>query len=398
MPIPSMPSRRAVLAGGLAVLGAGASPLAWRGRRAWAQADPILIALAAPMTGNSAAFGLNAQRGAEFASEAINAAGGIAGRPVTFEVFDDRGTPRDSAAVAQSIAEDDRFFAVLGHVNSSSTLAAMPIYAEVGLPVLNASSSNPTITEQGWSNFIRMTIRGDYGAQQYSAYAINNLGRRRLGIVFANNDFGRALRDDMIKAVAVLPGEVVAEAGFTPGVDKDFAAVITDFRAREVDAIMLNTEYTEGGLFVGQAKGLGLTDVAVVGPDTLLYDSYIELSQGAADGTTILAAYDPFRDDPLTRSFMDGFVGRYDSLPSQVAVFTHDLFYLLKEAVEVHDATSATLIETVKSMRVNLAGGAYAWNAKGDVTDRTFAVIRVENGAFVSTGAVVDETGLEAIR
>jgi len=121
------------------------------------------------MTGGSAAFGLNAQRGTELAVQAINREGGIGGQPLQVEVFDDRSVPRDAAAVAQRIARNDRFLCVLGHVDSSSTLAAMPIYAEERIPVVNASSSNPTITEQGWTNFVRLTIRGDYGAQQYSA-------------------------------------------------------------------------------------------------------------------------------------------------------------------------------------------------------------------------------------
>ncbi|MEM8551501.1 MAG: ABC transporter substrate-binding protein [Pseudomonadota bacterium] len=364
-----------------------------------AQEDPIKIAIAAPMTGNSAAFGQNAERGAEMAVEAINAAGGINGRMIEYDIFDDRGVPREAASVANAIAaEADEYFAVLGHINSSATLAGMPIYNEVGIPVINASSSNPTITEQGWENFIRMTIRGDYGAQQYSAYAINNLGRKKLGIVFVNNDFGRALRDDMMRAVEVLPAEVVAEAGFTPGVDKDFSAVITEFKNAGVDAVMLNTEYTEGGLFVGQAANLGLTDIAVVGPDTLLYDSFLDLSQGAAEGANILAAYDPYAENALTTSFMSSFQERYDTLPSQVAVFTHDLFYLLKAAIEEEGATRDTLIDTIKGMNFQGAGGQYAWDEKGDVKDRTFAVIEVTGDGFKSTGLSVDEDGLEVLR
>lgn len=387
-------TRRGVVGGALT----GAVALSLRSPAAAQGTGPIRIAVAAPMTGGSAAFGANAQRGAETATEAINAASGIAGRPVAFELLDDRGTPRDAAAVAQRIVADEGFFAVIGHVNSSSTLAAMPIYAEAGFPVINASSSNPTITEQGWPNFIRMTIRGDYGAQQYSAFAINNLGRKKLGIVFANNDFGRALRDDMMKAVGVLDGKVVAEVGFTPNVDKDFAATITDFKAKGVDALMLNCEYTEGGLFLGQAKTLGLVDAAVVGPDSLLYDPLITLAQGGAENAYILAAYDPYANKPTTRAFMDGFRKRYNSLPSQVAVFTHDLFYVLKEAVENRKATSKTLIETIKGMRFEGAGGAYAWNAKGDVKDRTFAVVQVKGNRFTSTGQSVNEKGLEKLR
>ena len=384
--------RAASLTAAGAVIGSG--PLG----PARAEDGPLLIAVAGPMTGDSAAMGENARRGADTALAAINAADGIGGRKVAYEIFDDMGTPKEAATVAQRIVDAGKYAAVIGHVNSSCTLAAMPIYSDVGLPVLCGSSSNPAVTESGWTNIVRMTIRDDYGAQEYSAFAINNLGKKKLGVFFANDDYGRGLRDEMAKAAEALGGIFAAEAGFTPNADKDFSAVISDFKARGVDAFMLNCNYTEGGLFLGQAKGLGLAGIPTVGPDALLYNEFISLSQGAAEGAYILAAYDPYASAPMTQDFMSAFAKTYGgALPSQVAVFTHDFFFLIKAAVQA-GATSKTLIEKVKAMSLDAAGGHYAFDAKGDVTGRTFAVVTVKDGKFASTGRSVDEKGLAALR
>lgn len=364
------------------------------GRMSLAQGAPIRIAVAAPMTGDSASMGLNAQRGAEAAMKVIEASGGPS---VTYDIFDDMGQPREAASVARRIADSGDYDLVVGHVNSSCTLAAMPIYAEAGIPVLCGSSSNPQVTESGWDNIIRMTIRGDYGAQQYSAFAVNNLGKKKLGILFANDDFGRGLRDEMAIAAEALGAEVVAEAGFTPNLDKDFSSVVSSFKNAGADAFMLNCNYTEGGLFLGQAKSLGVTDVATVGPDSLLYNEYIELSQGGAEGSYILAAYDPYADSALTQGFMTQFHEDYDALPSQVAVFTSDLFILAQQLIAA-GSTPETLIDDIKATRFEGVGGLYSWDQKGDVKDRTFAVITVKDGEFASTGDSVDETGLEALR
>jgi branched-chain amino acid transport system substrate-binding protein len=366
-------------------------------RPAFADDGVVTLAIAAPMTGNDGAQGLNAKQGADMAVAEINAAGGIGGKKVAYDIFDDMGTPKEAAAVAQRILDANKYAAVVGHVNSSCTLAAEPIYSEAGMPVLCGSSSNPAVTSSGWTNLIRMTIRDDYGAQELSAFAINNLGKKALGILFANDDYGRGLKDEMVRAVSVLPGKVVAQAGFTPNVDKDFSSIITDFKSKGVDVFMLNCNYTEGGLFLGQAKGLGITVVPTVGPDSLLYDKFMELSQGAAEGSYILTAYDPYATDPVTKTFMDGFMKAYSSLPSQVAVFTHDLFLLAKAAMD-GGATSATLIKTIKGMSFSGAGGKYSWDEKGDVKDRTFAVIQVKDGKFASTGQSVNEAGLAKLR
>ncbi len=388
-------TRRRVLASASAAALASAGPsLIGRARAA---SGGVKIALAGPMTGGDASMGLNAQRGADMATAAINKAGGIGGQPVSFTIFDDQGTPLQAASVAQRIIDAGDFTAVVGHVNSSCTLAAMPIYSEAKMPVLCGSSSNPSVTDSGWTDIVRMTIRDDYGAQQYSAFAINNLKKTKPGILFANDDYGRGLRDEMVKAIKALNATLAAEAGFTPNTDKDFSSVITDFHAKGVDVFMLNCNYTEGGLFLGQAKNQGITGVPTVGPDSLLYDEFITLSQGAAEGAYVLAAYDPYSPAPATQGFMKAFTAAYSALPSEVAVFTYDFFHLLAARMAA-GATQATLISSIKAAPFEGAGGHYAWDAKGDVTGRTFAVIQVKGGKFTSTGLSVDETGLEKLR
>ena len=375
----------------------GAVAFAGLAGRARAADGTIFLAVAAPMTGNDGSMGLNAQRGADAAIATLNAAGGIAGNKVAYDIFDDQGSPREAASVARRILDADKYLAVVGHVNSSCTLAAMPVYADANMPVLCGSSSNPKVTESGWDNILRMTIRDDFGAQQYSAFAANNLGKKKLGILFANDDYGRGLRDEMVKAAQAVSAAVTAEAGFTPNVDKDFSSIITDFKSKGVDVFMLNCNYTEGGLFLGQAKGLNMSGIPAVGPDSLLYNEFIDLAQGSAEGAYLLAAYDPYSLAPGPKAFMDAFEAKYAALPSQVAVFTNDFLLLTKQLVEA-GATSATLIAAAKAAKFEGAGGHYEWDSKGDVKNRTFAVVQVKGGKFVSTGQSVNQAGLEKLR
>lgn len=387
-------NRRTVL-GGLAAATTLAAP-----RRLFAATSPLTVAIAAPMTGSSGAMGLNGDRGAQMAAAIINANGGIAGRELKYVIHDDRGTPKDAALVAQQIVQKkDEFFCVIGHVNSSCTLAAMPIYFDNKIPVLNNSSSNASITEQGWDNFIRMTLRDDFAAQQYAAFLINNNKRKKIAIFHVNNDFGRGLRDNFVKAVDALGAKVVAEGSFTPNVTRDFQPVISQMKEAGADGVFLATEYTEGGLFLAQAKDLGFLDnKTFVSPDSNLYDKFIELSLGAAEGKFIMSAFDPYAQTQVSKDMISAFQTKWNSLPSQVAVFTYDLFNLIKVAVEKNGATSETLIKTIKAMTYDGAGGKFAWSAKGDPKDRSMAVITVRDGKFASTGMTVDQSGLEKLR
>ena len=80
-------------------------------------ADTIKFAAAGPMTGPSGETGQRMRAGIELAAKEINESGGIAGKQVTIDFYDDEGKPEGAASVAQKIASDPDVFAVIGHIN-----------------------------------------------------------------------------------------------------------------------------------------------------------------------------------------------------------------------------------------------------------------------------------------
>ena len=125
-----------------------------------AVAEPIKIAVVGPMTGDAADYGHWLQRGTFLAAEEINKAGGVGGRKIELVLFDDLCQPAEAVMAGHRIAADESLFAVIGHVCSSATLAAGPIYDAAGLTVVTGSSTNPLVTEQGWTHLFR-TITSD---------------------------------------------------------------------------------------------------------------------------------------------------------------------------------------------------------------------------------------------
>ncbi len=55
---------------------------------------------------------------------------------VTFIAFDDRGDPEMATRVAQQIVRDPEVVGVIGHFALSTTLAALPVYTQAGMPLL----------------------------------------------------------------------------------------------------------------------------------------------------------------------------------------------------------------------------------------------------------------------
>ena len=107
------------------------------------------IAVAAALSGGSAEEGSYIKNGVQLVVDEINEAGGINGKKVELVSYDDQNDPKNAATVANAIAADDSILAVVGHTNSSCSLAAAAVYEDAGIPQIICSASSPKISDAG---------------------------------------------------------------------------------------------------------------------------------------------------------------------------------------------------------------------------------------------------------
>ena len=79
-------------------------------------ADEILIGHYGAMTGGTATFGVSTDEGIRLALEAINAKGGVLGKPVKVITQDTQGRPEEAVTAVQKLINQDKVVAVLGEV------------------------------------------------------------------------------------------------------------------------------------------------------------------------------------------------------------------------------------------------------------------------------------------
>lgn len=133
-----------------------------------------------------------------------------------------------------------------------------------------------------------------------------------------------------------------------------------------------------------------------MGTDSLLFDDFITLAQGGAEGAYILASYDPYATEPQSVAFFDAYRKAYGSVPDPVSTLSNDAILLIKQLVDA-GATQETLVASAKQAKFDGAGGHFEWAENGDVKNRTLAVVQVKDGKFVSARQSVDASGLEKL-
>ena len=98
-------------------------------------ADTIKLGVAGPHSGDLASYGIPTIKAAELVVQQVNARGGINGKQVELLIEDDVCKPEVATNTATKLVSDG-VHAVLGHICSGATKAALPIYNNSGIVVI----------------------------------------------------------------------------------------------------------------------------------------------------------------------------------------------------------------------------------------------------------------------
>ena len=357
-----------------------------------ALADSIKIALANPLTGPAAAMGISAKAGMELAMEEINAAGGILGKKLELQAEDDKGDPREAASVARKLVSDKNVLAVVGHLNSSCTLAGAPIYNRGKLVELSYGSTNPSITHAGpWTfrNCVTDTFQGDFVAK----YSVETLKLKTFAILFDNDDYGRGLMEAFRVAVQKYKGKVIAVEAYARGQSTDFTAQLTKIKSINPDALFIAGIVNEGALIASQARRVGL-HVPLLGADGIFSEDLVKLGGTAVEGIRFSGFFHYTSKSKVAQQFVKAYrkrFGKIRGLPSDPDAWSaqaYDCVYLLKIAMEGGGFTRAAIreeLEKIGSIQPAYDGvtGKHVFDKNGDM-DKPLLMLTVRKGSITT--------------
>jgi branched-chain amino acid transport system substrate-binding protein len=343
-------------------------------------AEPIYIALSAPITGDLAEYGANFKRAIELGIKYINAAGGLNGRPIELIIGDSKGDPKDSAMLAQKFTSDARIVAEIGDFTSTCSLAAQPIYQKAGMVQLAPSSTHPDFAKGSPYSF---SIAGIQTAEApfMANYAVKTLGKKKIAFMYVNNDWGIAARDNFVKAVKELGAEIIAEEPYLAGTT-DFTAILTKCRGLNPDLLYLCSMYNDGALISKQRQKLGWNDITVMGAGSLYSPKFIELGGDAVENVYTSCVFFPDDPRPEVQKFVKGFEETYQQTPNVFAAVAYDCINLLAYAI-TQAGTDRKAVRDALAQVKDFPGvtGKITFSANRDVV-KEYRKLVVQNGKF----------------
>jgi branched-chain amino acid transport system substrate-binding protein len=288
--------------------------------------DRIVVGLVASLSGQDAGYGLSARRGTELAVADVNARGGVKGRQVRLEVYDNQGKAEESAVAATRLITQDKVAVLLGELSSSRSLAMAPLADKYAVPMVSAASTHPKVTLDGdrvRPYVFRVCFIDPFQGTVMARFARETLQLSKIAILRdSGNDYSMGIADVFAAELERLGGRVVGDESYK-STDQDFKAQLTAIRGKAPQALFVPGYYTDVALIARQARELGMQQ-PLLGGDAWDSAKLVEIGGKAVEGSYYSNHYTTEDPSPRIQSFVKRFREAYGEPPDSLAAQSYD--------------------------------------------------------------------------
>jgi len=343
----------------------------------------------APLTGGIAHLGKDNENGAKLAAKEINAAGGVKIGDMTYEVViigeDDKADPKEGTLAAQKIV-DSGAVAVVGHLNSGTTIPASKIYSDAGMTQISPSATNPKYTEQGFKTTFRVVANDNQQGAVLANYAHDALKAKTMAIIDDRTAYGQGLAD-VVEKVAKEKGIKIVAREFATDKTTDFNAVLTKIRGSKPDVIMYGGMDATAGPMAKQMKQLGIKSVLLAG-DGVCSPEFIKLAGDAASVMHCSMAGEAVEKLAKGEEFKAKYKAEFNQDVQIYSPYSYDAVYTIVDAAKRAGKVDRAAI-TAAMPATNYPGltGTIAFDEKGDIKDGAISMFKVSGDKleYIST-------------
>ena len=298
-------------------------------------AEVIKIGHVAPLTGGIAHLGKDNENGARLAVEEINAAGGLKVGDKTYKLDlvaeDDKADPKEGTLAAQKIV-DSGAVAVVGHLNSGTSIPASKIYSDAGMTQISPSATNPKYTEQGFKTAFRIVANDNQQGAVLANYAADSLKAKTIAILDDRTAYGQGLAD-VVERVAKQKGMKVVAREFTNDKATDFNAILTKVRATKPDVVMYGGMDATAGPMAKQMTQLGVKSTLLAG-DGVCSPEFIKLAGDASGILHCSQAGEAVEKLAKGTEFTDKYKKRFNADVQVYSPYSYDAVYVIADAIK----------------------------------------------------------------
>jgi len=346
----------------------------------------VRIGTVSPLSGSSAHAGKDIENGARMAIDELNAKGiTLGGSKVQWvlQPEDDGADPRTGTTVAQKLV-DAKVAAVVGHLNSGTTVPASKIYANAGIAQISPAATTPVYTNQGFKTAFRVVANDSLIGRTLATYSIGALKAKKIAVIDDRTAFGQGLADEFVKGLRKAgAGASLVSRQFTNDKASDFNAILTQIRARDPDLIFYGGMDAVAGPMLKQMKALGLRAKLISG-DGVCSEKMPQLAGDALGDDKVycvVAGGVGAAQEAGLNAFAQRYQQRYKIPLQTYAPYAYDAVMVFAKAMQTANSSDpARFLPALAATNHEGVTGRIAFDQKGDLRDAAMTIYTFRKG------------------
>jgi len=343
--------------------------------------ETIKIGVAGSHTGDLASYGIPSVRAAEMVVKEANARGGVLGKKIELVVADDACKPEIATNTATKLVSQG-VVAVVGHICSGATKAALGIYKDAHVLVVSPSATNPELTNGQYPNFFRTIATDDSQARLIVDFAVNRLKLTKIAILHDKGDYGKGFAEYARRFIlAGRQAQLVLFEGITPGA-VDYSSVIQKIRRSGAQGVIFGGYHPEAASLVSQMRKRGV-NIIFLSDDGVKDDTFIKVAGRYAEGVYASGPRDT-RQNPLAIAAINAHKRTYGTAPGPFFLNAYAATQAILNGIAVARSTNPDAVQ--KAMRTSFVKtplGSISFDQRGEAIGVGFSMYQVRGGTFV---------------
>jgi branched-chain amino acid transport system substrate-binding protein len=222
-----------------------------------AAGETVKIGVITSLTGSNAAFGQAHKNGYTIALDEINAAGGVMGKKVEVDYYDDQSKPDQAVQGVSKLVDRDGVPVVLGAYSSESTRAIVPVVTQKQIPLLIPTAVADNVMETGSPWVFRICAGSGSFAKATLDFLKHNGDPKTLAIVYENTNFGQSNNKSMTEEAKKAGLNLVASEAYQAS-SPDYKALLQRVKDKNPEVIYFASYLLDASTLMRQAEQVNL--------------------------------------------------------------------------------------------------------------------------------------------
>lgn len=317
--------------------------------------DEIVLGSIQDLSGPLAGFGKQIRLGMMLRVDEVNEQGGINGRKLRLLVEDSKYDPKNAVLAAQKLVNQDKIFAMVGHLGTAQNMAAMPVQFQKN--VINFFPVTAAREMYEPFNRLKYAFAATYFDQMKGSLPklVKEKGAKKVCTMYQDDEFGLEVVRGAKEGLKSIGMEMAEETSFKRGAT-DFGSQMQKLASAQCDFVVLGTIIREtiGGIATARRLGFNPT---FMGSSAAYTDLIHKLGGPAMNGLyATMTVQNPYTDDASqpVRFWANKYKTKFNEDPTVFSVYGYNIIDTFTNAASKAGANLSTdsFIKAMDSMSI----------------------------------------------